>query len=104
MNHLPVSDAVLVADIRQLIDSARQRTALAVNAELTLLYWQIGRRIQDEVLKGERAAYGRGWGEKQIRHCLRAAETFPDEAIVSALRGKLRCWNSMPRVSMSPST
>jgi len=116
MNHLPVSDAVLVADIRQLIDSARQRTALAVNAELTLLYWQIGRRIQDEVLKGERAAYGqqivqtlaaqltaaygRGWGEKQIRHCLRAAETFPDEAIVSALRGKLRCWNLMPRVSM----
>jgi len=105
MNHLPVSDAVLVADIRQLIDSARQRTALAVNAELTLLYWQIGRRIQDEVLKGERAAYGqqivqtlaaqltaaygRGWGEKQIRHCLRAAETFPDEAIVSALRGQL---------------
>ncbi len=88
MNHLPVSDAVLVADIRQLIDSARQRTALAVNAELTLLYWQIGRRIQDEVLKGERAAYGQqivqtwataaygGWGEKQIRHCLRAAETF----------------------------
>ena len=105
MSTLPAPDTALVADIRQLIDSARQRAAVAVNAELTLLYWQVGRRIQAEVLKGERAAYGqqivpalaaqltaaygRGWGEKQLRHCLRAAETFPDEAIVSTLRRQL---------------
>lgn len=105
MKPLAPQDTALVADIRQLIDSARQRAAVAVNAELTLLYWQVGRRIQAEVLKGERAAYGqqivpalaaqltaaygRGWGEKQLRHCLRAAETFPDEAIVSALRRQL---------------
>jgi len=105
MKLLAPQDTALVADIRQLIDSARQRTAVAVNAELTLLYWQVGRRIQAEVLKGERAAYGqqivpalaaqlttaygRGWGEKQLRHCLRAAETFPDEAIVSTLRRQL---------------
>ena len=105
MKLLAPQDTALVADIRQLIDSARQRAAVAVNAELTLLYWQVGRRIQAEVLKGERvaygqqivpalaaqltAAYGRGWGEKQLRHCLRAAETFPDEAIVSTLRRQL---------------
>lgn len=105
MSSLPSTDSDLIADIRELIDSARQRAATAVNAELTLLYWQVGRRIQKEVLKGERAAYGqqivqtlaarltadygRGWGEKQIRHCLRAAETFSDEAIVSALRRQL---------------
>jgi len=105
MKPLAPQDTALVADIRQLIDSARQRAAVAVNAELTLLYWQVGRRIQAEVLKGERAAYGqqivpalaaqltaaygRGWGEKQLRHCLRAAETFPDEAIVSTLRRQL---------------
>ena len=58
MKPLAPQDAALVADIRQLIDSARQRAAVAVNAELTLLYWQVGRRIQAEVLKGERAAYG----------------------------------------------
>lgn len=105
MKPLAPQDTALVADIRQLIDSARQRAAVAVNAELTLLYWQVGRRIQAEVLKGERAAYGqqivpalaaqltaaygRGWGEKQLRHCLRAAETFPDEAILSTLRRQL---------------
>ncbi|WP_323001898.1 PDDEXK nuclease domain-containing protein [Denitromonas sp.] len=103
MNTSPTDHAALLADIRQLIDSARQRVALAVNAELTLLYWQVGRRVRAEV--GERAAYGqevvkalairlateygRGWSEKQLRHCLRVAEIFPDEANLSALRREL---------------
>jgi predicted nuclease of restriction endonuclease-like (RecB) superfamily len=76
-----------------------------VNAELTLLYWQIGHRISEGVLGGARAdygqevlaglarqltaAYGRGWSEKQLRHCMRAAEIFPDEGILSALRREL---------------
>ena len=42
----------LFRDIRSLIDSARQRAAVAVNTELTMLYWQVGRRIQTELLKG----------------------------------------------------
>lgn len=95
------SDPALLADIRQLIDSARQQAAAAVNAELTLLYWRIGRRINAEVLQEKRAeygkrvvatlagqltqAYGKGWGEKHLHHCLRLAETFPDEQIVYTL-------------------
>jgi predicted nuclease of restriction endonuclease-like (RecB) superfamily len=95
----------LVEDVRRLIDSARSRVAATVNAELTLMYWQIGRRISDGVLGGARAeygqqvlaalaqqltaAYGRGWSEKQLRHCVRAAEVFPDEEILSALRREL---------------
>jgi predicted nuclease of restriction endonuclease-like (RecB) superfamily len=105
MDIVPRTDQALVADIRKLIDSARQRAAMAFNAELTLLYWQVGRRIHSEVLRGERASYGkeiittlskqleadygRGWGEKQLRHCLRAAEIFPDEQILYALRREL---------------
>ena len=57
MNTLPSNDNALIADIRELIERARQRTATAVNAELTRLYWQIGRRIQFEVIKGERAEH-----------------------------------------------
>ena len=103
---LPTSQpAVLLADIRQLIDSARHRVAMAVNQELSWLYWQVGRRIQSDVLQGQRAeygkqvvatlarqltlAYGKGWSEQQLRHCLRAAETFPDETMFSALRRDL---------------
>lgn len=91
----------LLADIRQLIDAARQRTAAAVNAELTMLYWQIGRRIHTELLQGQRAEYGKqvvsalaahltreygkGWGEQQLWRCLRIAESFPDEQILSTV-------------------
>jgi predicted nuclease of restriction endonuclease-like (RecB) superfamily len=101
MSHdLPQSNP-LFQEIRQLIDSAKQRAAIAINAEITLLYWQIGHRIQTEILQGQRAGYGKqiiatlsqqltqtygkGWGEKQLRHCLHFAETFPDERIVSTL-------------------
>lgn len=95
----------LFEEIRQLIDTAKQRAAVAVNAELTLLYWNIGRRIRTEVLQEQRGTYGtqaiaslsqqltqtygRGWSEKQLRHCLHFAEVFTDEAIVSAVRRQL---------------
>ncbi|MFD1560158.1 YhcG family protein [Paraburkholderia silviterrae] len=95
----------LFEDVSSLIAGARARAAAAVNAELSQLYWKIGRRIRDDVLGGERAGYGqqvistlagrltaeygRGWSAQQLRHCLRAAEIFPDEAIFSAARREL---------------
>ena len=95
----------LFADVRQLIDAARQRVASAVNAELTQLYWRIGRRISTELLQGQRAQYGekvvaepalqltadfgRGWSEQQLRHCLRLAEIFPDDQILSTVQREL---------------
>ena len=58
MNTLPAPDTALIADLRQLIDGARLRAAVAVNSELTLLYWQVGRRIHTEILGSQRAEYG----------------------------------------------
>ncbi|TDO08721.1 PDDEXK nuclease domain-containing protein [Halomonas ventosae] len=105
MTDRAVTDPALVADLRQLIDGARQRAAVAVNAELTLLYWEIGRRIHREVLAGKRAGYGeeivsalgrqltheygRGFSAKNLRHMIRFAEVFPEEEKVSALRRQL---------------
>ncbi len=48
----------LVADIRRLIEEAKQHAATAVNAGLTLLYWRIGERIRRDILGGEQASYG----------------------------------------------
>ena len=95
----------LLAEVRQLIDAARQRVASVVNAELTQLYWHIGRRISAELLQGQRGEYGKqvvaelarqltsdfgkGWSEQQLRHCLRLAETFSDEQILSTVRREL---------------
>jgi len=96
---------VLLSEVRDLIFEARQRTAQAVNAGLTLLYWQVGDRIRREVLKEKRAEYGaeivvslaralepefgRGFSDKSLRHMVRFAEAFPDARIVSALLRQL---------------
>ena len=91
----------LALDIKQLIVQTRQQVAVAVNSAITLLYWQIGKRINEEVLKNQRAEYGekimqslsaqlteeygKGWSKRQLHHCLRFAEAFPDIAIVHTL-------------------
>ena len=49
----------LVKDLRKIIDSTRQRVAVGVNAELTIMYWHIGERINRDVLGNQRAEYGR---------------------------------------------
>jgi predicted nuclease of restriction endonuclease-like (RecB) superfamily len=95
----------LLADIRQLIDAARRRAAAAVNAELTMLYWQIGQRIRTELLQGQRAeygkqviktlsphltrVYGKGRSEQQLWYCVQVAERFPDASILHTLCGEL---------------
>lgn len=95
----------LLRDVRRLIEDARQQTAVAVNAGLTLLYWRIGSRISTEVLSGERAAYGeqivvtlsrqlegeygRGFAEKNLRRMVQFAQVFPDERIVVTLLRQL---------------
>ena len=87
---------IIVEDIRGLIESTRGRVATIVNTELTLLYWRIGKRIQEEILK-ENAEYGaqivitlsqqlvaeyEGFSDKNLRHMVCFAEVFPDIQIV----------------------
>lgn len=95
----------LLGDLRGLIINARERVAQQINSELVLLYWNIGRRIRQDVLKERRADYGEqivsalssqlrlefgpGFSDKNIRHMMRFAEVFPDGQIVSALRRQL---------------
>lgn len=49
----------IASDIKQMIDTSRENVAVAVNSEITLLYWKIGKRINEEVLGNERAEYGK---------------------------------------------
>jgi DUF1016 N-terminal domain len=49
---------VLIEDLRQIISDARENVATTVNSSLTLLYWRVGKRIVNEVLRKQRAAYG----------------------------------------------
>jgi len=95
----------LFSEVKQLIEEAKQNVAVAVNAATTILYWNIGERINKDILGNKRAEYGKevvkslskslteeygkGWSEKQLRHCLRFAETFPDKEILYALSRQL---------------
>jgi len=99
------ADKVLVRDIRRLIEEARSTVATTVNATLTMLYWRVGKRINEEILKGERAEYGekivhalsaqlqqeygRGFTKRNLFNMIRFAQVFPQEEIVAALRTQL---------------
>jgi hypothetical protein len=101
MNPLPLADSTLAAEVKSLIQAAKQGAVVGVNAELTLLYWQVGKRLADEVLQGERAAYGqqviaglaqqltidfgRGWSKRNLAQMVRFSEVFPDVQIVQTL-------------------
>src|SRR5882672_1719012 len=93
----------LASDIVSLIEENKSYIAQTVNSTLTLLYWRIGKRINQEVLGNKRADYGKqvvsglasqlvleygnGFSEKSIRRMIQFAEVFPDEQIVvSAIR------------------
>jgi len=68
----PAGYADWLADLKTRIHSAQQQAALAVNRELVLLYWQIGRDILERQAR-------EGWGAKvidRLAHDLRTA--FPD--------------------------
>ena len=96
---------MLHRELTALIASSRQRLAVAVNAELTLLYWSIGQRLSREVLGGDRAAYGirvieqigtrltadfgRGFEAKNLRRMIKFAGLFPDSEIVASLMRQL---------------
>ena len=50
----------LLKDIREIILQARQRAVRSVNHELTIAYWNIGRRLVEEEQQGSsRATYGK---------------------------------------------
>lgn len=95
----------LITDLRTLINEARNKVALIVNTEITLLYWHIGKRINEEVLENQRAEYGKqivstlstqlteeygkGFNEKNLRRMMQFAELFPDFQIVAPLARQL---------------
>ena len=47
----------IISDIKTLIEQNRQQITISINATMTLLYWQIGKRIKSEVLQNQRAEY-----------------------------------------------
>src|SRR5271157_2126887 len=102
---LAVAADRLLGDVRALIEAAREQTARAVNSALVGLYWNIGTRIRQDILREKRARYGeeivatlsrqltaefgRGYTEKGLRRMIQFAESFPHGEIVATLSREL---------------
>lgn len=100
-----VPGKALLKDVRALVNEARRDVAHSVNSALVLLYWRIGRRVRQDILKEKRAEYGKrivsalgrqlevefgsGFSEKSLRRMIQFAEVFPDEQIVASLMRQL---------------
>ncbi len=50
--------AALLGDLRSLIESARIRVAVRVNAELVMLHWHIGHRLREDIMNCGKSVYG----------------------------------------------
>lgn len=96
---------LLLADLREIIRRGKSQAVAAVNSALTLTYWHVGQRINTEVLRGERAAYGqqvvaslsenlvaqygKSFEAKNLRRMMQFAEVFSDLEIVVPLARQL---------------
>lgn len=105
MNNSIIIDKDFLKELRNLITEAQINASRIINNVMCILYWQIGNRINQEILKYSRADYGdsivstlsrqlsdefgRGYSEKNIWHMIRFANIFPDFQKVSTLSRQL---------------
>ncbi len=101
----------LLGDIQTLIESTRERTAQTVNSGLVLLYWNIGKRIREVVLREKRAEYGQkilstlsakltleygpGFSQRNLEQMSRFFQFFPEISIAQTLSAQLG-WSHSP--------
>jgi hypothetical protein len=56
---VPTNQKNLIIDIKHLINQAKSHIAYVSNSQMTMLYWQIGKRINQDVLQFNKAEYGK---------------------------------------------
>jgi hypothetical protein len=52
-------EKMLFSELAQLIEQSRRYVAVQANSTLTMLFWQIGKRINEDILQNKRADYGK---------------------------------------------
>ena len=95
------SNVILINDLVALIEKGKNQLAYAANASITLTYWNVGKRINSDILDNQRAEYGKkivvsvarqltikygnSFEEKNLRRMMQFSQVFPDEEIVVSL-------------------
>ena len=105
--------------VTALIRDSRRKVESAVNSELVLLYWNIGKAIKTAVLNNQRAEYGkhtvsvlsqqlsneygRGFSQRNLFNMINFYELFPDESILQTLSAKLTWSHCVELISLKDS-
>lgn len=100
-----IKDSKLFNELTSIIEEGKKSVVAHVNRTLTLIYWQVGYKINEYLLEGERAEYaknivvtvsrdlesqyGRGFTEKNVRRMIQFSKVFKDFEIVATLSAKL---------------
>jgi len=95
----------LFPEIKKIIEEGKQQVAQAINVSLTATYWQIGKRINEDILENKRAdygkeilhalsaklvnEYGKGFSTRNLANMTCFAEVYPDFQIVAPLMRQL---------------
>lgn len=108
-----------LADLKERIHTAQQRATLAVNRELVLLYWQIGRdilarqaeqgwgaKVIERLANDLRAAFPdmKGFSPRNLKYMRAFAEAWPDAAIVQEVLAQLPWYHHLALLDKLDST
>lgn len=115
---IPDDEDALFAYVADLVEQGRRVAATQANATLTMTYWLIGRAISVNVLRQQRADYGkqivatlsrqlterfgRGFELASLRRMLQFAQEFPDQEIVATVSRQLS-WSHLKELIPLPS-
>ena len=104
-------------DLKNRIHSAQQRAALAVNRELVLLYWQIGRdilarqasqgwgaKVIERLAHDLRTAFPelKGFSPRNLKYMRAFAEAWPDMEFVQAVLAQLPWYHQLVLLDKLP--
>jgi predicted nuclease of restriction endonuclease-like (RecB) superfamily len=97
--NIKTPEQVLFNDLSQLIEQNKRFVAAQANSVLTMLFWNVGKRINENILQNKRAdygkrivgtlarqlveKYGKNFGARNLRRMMQFAEQFPNLGIVS---------------------
>ncbi|MDR0289916.1 MAG: PDDEXK nuclease domain-containing protein [Treponema sp.] len=100
-----IPEEALLKELSLLIEKSKQRAVSQVKSTVTMLFWQVGKRINEEILHNKRAAYGaqiiaslaerlsakygRSFELRNLRRMMQFASEFPNKKIVSTVSTQL---------------
>lgn len=105
INNTEIIETNLLNELSRLVEQTQQQVIVQNNSSLTLLFWEIGFRINETILLNKRAEYGkqivqtlsaqlenkygRNFEEKNLRRMMQFADQFTDKGIVVTLSRQL---------------